>query len=154
DADLAAAYADALRRILVAHGPGADVEVVDVLLDVEVAGQPGEVVPVAHLPFHVGPVLLAREHPDTAAQIVGLKATDVADGAVVDAANHLAVVRRIAQAQAGDDGQIAFAGFGAGGEHAPHAGGIDGDRLFGKDVAVRLDGGAQMRRPEMRRRAQ
>jgi hypothetical protein len=37
----------------------ADVEVVNVLLDVEVARQPSEVVPVPHLVKHVGPAGLA-----------------------------------------------------------------------------------------------
>ena len=46
---LPAAHADRLDRVLLLHDPGADVEEVDVLLDVEVAGEPGEVVPVAHL---------------------------------------------------------------------------------------------------------
>ena len=54
----------ASNRIFVLHDPGADIEIVDVLLDVEVARQPGEVVPVAHLPFHVGPVGLAWLNPD------------------------------------------------------------------------------------------
>ena len=57
-ADLPAAHADGLDRVRVLHDPGADVEEVDVLLDVEVAGEPGEVVPVAHLLGHVGPVRL------------------------------------------------------------------------------------------------
>ena len=70
--------------ILVLHHPGADVEEVDVLLDVEVAGEPGEVVPVAHLPVHVGPVGLALLDPDAAAVVVGLQRVDLADRAVVD----------------------------------------------------------------------
>ena len=36
-ADLPAAHADGPHRVLVLHHPGADVEEVDVLLDVEVA---------------------------------------------------------------------------------------------------------------------
>ena len=60
-------------RILVLHHPGAHVEEVDVLLDVEVAREPGEVVPVAHLVGHVGPVGLARLGPAAAAVVVGLE---------------------------------------------------------------------------------
>src|SRR5207244_1754429 len=90
-ADLPAAHAVAAHRILVAQGPGADVEVVDVLLDVEIARQPGEVIPVAHLPFHVGPVFLPRKHPDAATQVVRLQGTDVPDGAVVQPAHYFPI---------------------------------------------------------------
>ena len=69
--------------------PGADVEEVDVLLDVEIAREPGEVVPVAHLPGHVGPVGLPRLDPDAAAVVVGLQRVNVADLAVVDALDRL-----------------------------------------------------------------
>ena len=72
-AHLPAAHADGLDRVLVLHHPGADVEEVDVLLDVEVAREPGEVVPVAHLVLHVGPVRLPRLGPAAAAVVVGLK---------------------------------------------------------------------------------
>src|SRR5207249_1091023 len=53
-ADLAAAQADAADGMAVAQGPVDDVEVVDVLLADVVARQPGEVEPVAHLPFDIG----------------------------------------------------------------------------------------------------
>ena len=56
------------------------------LLDVVVAGEPGEVEPVAHLPLHVGPALLAGAVPERAGVVVALQGDDVADGAVVDAA--------------------------------------------------------------------
>src|SRR5262245_40783410 len=79
----------AARRVAVAQDPGADVEEVHVLLDVEVAAQPGEVVPVAHLPGHVGPTLLAAADPDAAAIVVGLQRDGVADFAVADAADAL-----------------------------------------------------------------
>ena len=47
-----------LDRVRV-HRPVDDVDVVDVLLDDVVAAEPGEVVPVAHLPLDVGPLRLA-----------------------------------------------------------------------------------------------
>ena len=45
---------------MIALGPIADVEVVDVLLDDVVAAEPDEVIPVAHLVFHFGLAGLAR----------------------------------------------------------------------------------------------
>ena len=45
---------------LVVHDPGHGIDTVDGLLDDVVAGEPGVVVPVAHLVFHVGGALLAR----------------------------------------------------------------------------------------------
>ena len=70
-----------LDRVLVLHDPGADVEEVDVLLDVEVAGEPGEVVPVPHLVSHLGPVGLPRLGPAAAAVVVGQERDDLADRA-------------------------------------------------------------------------
>src|SRR5207249_5264671 len=52
-ADLPAAHADNLERMR-ADGPVTDVEVVDVLFADMVAREPGEVQPVAQLPFQVG----------------------------------------------------------------------------------------------------
>jgi hypothetical protein len=66
---------------------------VDVLLDIVIAGEPGEVVPVADLPLGVGPLGLAVDDPDLAAVPVALGVDDIADGAVVDAADGFAVVR-------------------------------------------------------------
>src|SRR5579875_1754863 len=67
---LPAAAADGADRIRVLHGPSHLVEAVDVLLDVEIAGQPGKVEPVAQLPFHVAPFGPAFLGPQ-AAGIIG-----------------------------------------------------------------------------------
>src|SRR5262249_384045 len=99
---LPAAQADGLGRAPVLQRPGSHVEHVNVLLDVEVARQPGEVVPVAHLPVHVGPAFPARLHPDAAAQVVALNRQDVAELAVPDAFDRVAEALVVAQAQAGD----------------------------------------------------
>src|SRR5262249_39045307 len=88
--DLAATHAHGFHRVHLSHGPGADVEVVHVLLDVEVARQPGEVVPVAHLVEHLGPAGLLRLRPSAAPIIVGEERQDFADCTVVDAPDGLA----------------------------------------------------------------
>ena len=100
---LPAAHADGLDGVFFLHHPGADVEVVDVLLDVEVAREPGEVVPVAHLVKHVGPAGLARLVPSAAPVVVGEERDDVADRAVVDAPDGLPEAVVGTEAEAGDD---------------------------------------------------
>ena len=68
-ARLPAAHADGLDRVR-ADRPVDHVEVVDVLLDDVVAGEPGEVVPVAELLLHVGSSsLLARLRSSSAALV-------------------------------------------------------------------------------------
>ena len=151
---LPAAQADGLDRVLVLHHPGTHVEEVDVLFDVEVAAQQGEVVPVAHLPDHVGPTGLARLDPDAAAVVVRLQAEDVADRAAVDAPHHLAEAVVVPQAQAGDDRQVFRLGPLAGGQHGADAGRVHRHRFFGEHVLVGLDRRRQVQRAEMWRRAQ
>src|SRR4051794_20428527 len=90
-ANLPAARSITADRIAVTHDPGGNVEIVDVLLHVEIAGEPGEVVPIPHLPRHVGPTLFARPNPDAAAKVVGDDGDWIADGPVVDAANRVAI---------------------------------------------------------------
>src|SRR4030095_1138868 len=81
--DLSTADPERSDRVLVFHRPGADIEVVHVLLDIEVARQPGEGVPVAHLPLHVAPAGLARLHPDRAAEVPRFQRPDLPERAVV-----------------------------------------------------------------------
>src|SRR5262249_11398393 len=132
-AHLAAARAVAARRVLVAHHPGHLVQAVHVLLDVEVARQPGEVQPVAQLPLHVAPALLAGPVPQRAGVVGALQGEDVPDGVVVDPAHHLAQAGVVAPAQPRDDGQPPPPGVLAGGQHGPHGGGGPGDRLLRAD---------------------
>ena len=70
-AHLPAAQAHGPNGVFILRHPGADVEEVDVLFDVEIARQPGEVVPVPHLPGHIAPLRQPRLDPDRAAIVVG-----------------------------------------------------------------------------------
>src|SRR5271166_1378505 len=88
-ADLPPTHADCPGRIAALHNPCADVEKVNVLLDVEVAGKPCVVIPVACLPVHVGVTGHARPGPDCPAVIIGLEGVDLPQGAVVDSADEL-----------------------------------------------------------------
>ena len=103
----AAEAGDGFDRVR-AEDPIHDVEVVDVLLDDVVAGEPGEVVPVADLPLDVAPAGLAVDDPDLAAVPVGLGVDDVADRAVVDALDGFDVVGRVAALGAGGDAEASF----------------------------------------------
>src|SRR6266850_4425007 len=71
--NLASAETDSAYRILILHDPGANIEHVHMLLDVEIPRQPREVVPIAHMIFHVRPIGLARLDPDRSAKIVCLQ---------------------------------------------------------------------------------
>src|SRR5205085_537232 len=68
-----------------ARDPVHDVEVMHVLLDDMVARQPGEIVPVADLPFQIAPARLAVDDPDLATVPIGFGVGDITDRAIVDA---------------------------------------------------------------------
>ncbi len=124
------------------------------LLDVVVARQPGEVRPVAHLPFHVGHAGGAFAMPEGPGEIVGVQGRDVADGAVMDAADGFAHRRVVAPAKACPHRQPGFARRDGQGGDTPDSGSIDGHRLFAEDVLAGADGRLQVHGAEMRRRAQ
>ena len=110
------------------------------LLDDVIARQPGEVEPVAQLPFHVAPARLRGLVPEAAGVVGALQGDDVADGAVVDALHRLALGVLVAAAQAGDDRQVLLLGLAARVQDRADAGRVDGDRLLAEDVLAGLDG--------------
>ncbi len=124
------------------------------LLDVEVAGEPGVVVPVAVLPVHVVFARHAGLGPDGPAIIVGLEGVDLAGRPVVDAVDEVAEAVVAAQAEPGDEREVFLLGLGGGGQHAADAGGVDGHRLLGEDVQPGLDGRFDVHGAVMRRRGQ
>src|SRR6266478_1212346 len=83
-ADLSAAECEAADGVAVTERPVDNVEVVDVLLDDVVAGEPGKVEPVADLPFDIGHVATFAM-PEAALVPVASCGGDGADGAVLDA---------------------------------------------------------------------
>ena len=143
----AAEAGDGFHRVR-ADDPIHDVEIVDVLLDDVVAGEPGEVVPVSELPLHVAPAGLAIDDPDLAAVPVALGVDDVADGAVVQAADGFAIVGRMAALRAGGDAELFLGGELAGFHDGLHAGHIDGGRLLHEYVLAGFDGGLEVRAAE------
>ena len=151
---LPAAVTARLDRRFILHGPGHLVEAVNVLLDDVIARQPGEIEPVAQLPFHVAPVRLARLVPQCARVVGAVQGHNVADGAVVDALHRLALGVFVAITEAGHNRQILLLRFTARFEDGANAGRVDGYGLFAEDVFAGGDGGLEMCRPKVRRRAE
>src|SRR5204863_5349540 len=100
------------------------------LLDVEVAGEPGEVIPVAHLVLHFGRVGQTFTIPDRGGVVGALQRDNVADGAVVNTANRLAHAGVVAPAEAGYERQTAAPRFLGRGHDAAHAGAVHRHRFL------------------------
>ncbi len=139
---------------LLAESPGGFVEAVDVLLGIEIAGEPDEVLPVAQLMLHFGPLRLPRPIGKRGGQVGLLDALDFADGAVVDALHHLTDSAVIPPAEAGNEVQVLLFRLLDRGHDAADAGGVDGDRFFTEDLQARIHRGLQMRRAEVGRLGQ
>ena len=131
-----------------------DVQVVDVLFNDVVAGQPGEVIPVAELPLRVAPTGLAGDHPDLAAVPVAFPVDDVSDGAVLQAFDGLPIARHVAPLRAGRDSQSFLLGQFASLDHHLHARRVHGGWLLQERVFAGLDSRLEVDGPEMRRRGQ
>ena len=128
--------------------PVADVDVVNVLLDVVVAAQPGEMIPVLHLVLHFGLARLAGPVPDARGVEVDRQVLHVADGAVVDALDRFPVAGQVPEVMADGHGQLLLLRLLAGGKDLADAGGIDGDRLLHEHVLAGLHGGLELGGPE------
>ncbi len=153
-AHLPAPQAEAFDRLLIAQRPGHFVEAMDVLLGVEVARKPGEIEPVAQLPFHVAPGRLANFMPQSVGVVSGLNGNNVANGTVVNALKRLPFTFVITVAETGDDAEPLPLGLGAGRHHAAHPGSVDGDRLFSEYMLACPHRGLDVHGPKMRRRTQ
>ena len=77
------------NRVLVLDGPGNLIVLVDELLNVEVAGQPREIVSISHLVLHLGHIRLPRTHPDSAAESNRVQRRDLANGTLVNPSHQL-----------------------------------------------------------------
>src|SRR5690606_30777759 len=97
------ARAGCADRVLVSHRPDDFIDAVDVLLGDVISAEPGEVEPVAELPFHVAPAFLAGLHPKTSREIAASSGDDVADATAKYFVKGRLHCRVIAPAQAGDD---------------------------------------------------
>ena len=75
-------------------------------------------------------------------------------GAVVDALHRLALGVVVAVAEAGAEAEVLLLGELGGLDHRRDAGDVHRDRLLAEDVLAGLDRGAEVQRPEARRRAE
>ena len=126
----------------------------DGLLDEMIAREPREIEPVAKLPFHVGHVGLARDHPEAAGVVGRLHGEDVANIPSQDAAKCFAHARVVAPAKAGDERKILLLRFLDRLEHRAHARAIHRDGFLGKDVLAGSHRGGEVHWPKARRRGQ
>ncbi len=147
NSNLASAHAHHIPRQR-PHGPVDDVDVVHVLLDDVIAGEPGEVEPVAALPLHLRHVRQALLDPEVALVPIALGGDDLADLAVPDALHHLEIAPLVTPLRPGDDGQAFLSGQVGGRDHRANPDGIDRHGLFHEDVFPGLDGGFEMQRSE------
>ena len=128
--------------------PVGDVDVVDVLLADVIATEPVEVVPVVHLKLHLVLVGLAVAVPDAAAVPVNLAADDVADHALANLGQGLAVVGLVAPLEADHHLELLLIGQLGGLEAEPGAVAIHANRLLHEDVLAGLHGTAEVKRTE------
>ena len=137
-------------RGLVVHGPGHRVEPVDGLLDDVVAAEPGVVVPVAHLVFHLGLALFPGPPgvPDAGRVVGRLDRRDRPDLAAVDPGHQLASGGVIAPAEAVDGREVLLLRLPGGVQEHPEPRAVDGHRLLDEGVLALLDGVGEVDRPE------
>ena len=145
--ELPAAVADRLERQDAVHGPGDLVDAVTGLFDQPIAGQPGEVIPVADLPFDVahagGPTLAGGMGFHGAGQIRGIDGANVANGAVMDLLVEGTPCRVITPAVADHQRQVLVLGLGGGLQHAAHARGVGGHGFLAEHMLAGVDGRAR-----------
>ena len=124
----------------------------DVLLDDDVAGQPGPVDPVANHVLHLGPAGLRDAVPQRSLIANCAGRLDVANHAVADAFPDFDPRQLAAQLRACQDRESEALGTIRRRLDRFHAGHIDCEWLLEEDVFARVDGGGKMHRPKMRRR--
>ena len=124
---------------MIADGPVGHVEVVDVLFDDVVAGEPGEVEPVTDLPFGVGHAVGPGFVPESPLVPVDPSRDDLAKRAVVDLFHRGEVVVLVTTLGASDDAQLLLLGRLVGRQDPADARAVHPDRLFGEEVLARGD---------------
>ncbi len=92
------------------HDPIADVDVVDVLLDVVVTREPGEEEPVVKLEFHLGQAVAGTQGPGGTAVEIASQELYLSQSAVVNARDHLLVDFVMVALQAHADLEILLSG--------------------------------------------
>ena len=134
--------------------PVGDIDVVHVLLDDVVTGEPRVVEPVAQLILHLAARGLRLTHPETTHVPVDACGHRLADRTIVDPLHRLEVALLVAALRTCNNGALLRVSFLGRSDHLPDASRIDGNGLLHEDVLVAGDGSLEMHRPEARRRRQ
>src|SRR5690606_1029161 len=117
-----------------------------------VAAQPVKVVPVAHLVFHLRLARLALAHPHATAVPIHLSGDNVADGAVLDALDRVAIYRLVAALQTHHHIEALPLGLFGRRQHLAHARDIDRYGFLHENVLALPNSLLKMRGSETRRR--
>src|SRR5215468_3298219 len=88
------------------HSPVDHVNIVYMLFDDVIAGEPGEVEPVAHLPFQIAPSELAVLFPKSALIPVASRRNYISDSPVVDKLHRLKIAGLVTALRAGSNSQL------------------------------------------------
>ncbi len=156
--NLAAAHRRATERRFVALRPRDLIDAVHGLLHQTVAAEPLEVVPVGDLPLHVAHASrtrAGRRHRLHGTGVIGgVIRDDVADRARFQLVERGDDVVAIAPAKTGHQREVLLLGKLGRLQHVTHAERIHGDGLFAEYMLACFNAGAQMPRPETRRRGQ
>ena len=144
-------HADRLDGRL-SQDPQHRVEMVDVLLDNDVAGQPGPVDPVTNHVFHLRPARLPGPIPQGPLVAKRTNRRDVANRTVAHAFADFDARQLATQLCAGQHREAQTRGAIGGRQDGVHARNVDRKRFLEEDVLTRINGGSKVHRPEMRRR--
>ena len=137
-----------------AENPECLVERVNVLFEVVVARQPGEVVPVAVLEHHFGVAVMLWTSPKTSGEVGALDFANVANQAVENLIHGGDNAFVITPAQTGNNGQAFFRRFLAAFQEGANASRVYAVGLFKEDVFASFNRRGEMNRAIMRRGCQ
>ena len=119
-----------------------------------VAAEPVEIVPVAHLVFHLGHAFLAVARPNTASGPIDLRAGNLAYHPFLDLIQGLQVAILIVPLQSAYDFKLLLVGHLRRLNDFPYPGAVNGDWLLHENVFSTGHRVFEMRRTETRRRAE
>src|SRR5215471_20870698 len=127
------------------HSPVDHVNIVYMLFYDVIAGEPGEVEPVAHLPFQIAPLWLSVLFPKAALIPVAARRNYVSNSAVVDNFHRFDIAGLVTALCAGSNSQPFGQCFFVGSQDTANTGPINRHRFFSKNVLAGGDCGIEMR---------
>src|SRR5262249_554891 len=147
------AYTHGSNRVGV-HGPVDHVEVVNMLLDDMITAKPGEVIPIAHLVFHIAPFGPAFFHPARTLIPVSPRRHDLTHRAIMNLLKGLQISGAVVAVSAGSNKKSLRFGFFVNRKAGSNAGAVNGYGFLGEDILPSGHGRLQVSRSESRRNGQ